>query len=637
MKRIHFDSKGPVRFHYFFWQPWGCMGCLGRALLFLVLLFFFFLLLSLFRSCDERPGGLGANEGIDTTAVSPVVPPIDERDVIDDNGRRIVSNRLNILFEAQVGEEGMKEWIEKFKTLYPSDDYQVLFYDVNTKLMSIQVPADRRAEMITELPERIPDIPFMVFEEGVMDIGYTPSDPAFSATGNPAWHAGAVDAFSAWNITKGAENVVVAVVDSYFDLDNPEFRRSNIVHPYSVANGDDNVELPSEYSPSNPDPVLCHGTMVAALTLGGMDNGHGAAGIAPECSFMPISLGARFGCLAMLQGLLYAINHGAKVVNISAGMTFADEMSQLPVDQQIAIARNELLAQEDVWKYVFAMADKFKVTIVWAAGNENVFTALDASKRGDTTIKVSAVDRNFRKADFSNFGNFEDRGIYESTVSAPGVEIYGEVPGTDNAMAIKGTSFSAPIVAGATGLVKSLDPTLSTIGIADIFKSTGRQTNPEIGPVIQIGQALLKVIDGFMPFDTFKSMCTSTGAVSSTVPTTIQGTLVPGENDDTTALMPLINVEFAFSSPTSGTVRYISNLAPETPWEAPFRVTYSAETEKFTIRQSENAVREGVVPMDKAVFTVARGAFGKAYIEKIESSSIPSSFKAYIKLPSNGQ
>ena len=44
------------------------------------------------------------------------------------------------------------------------------------------------------------------------------------------------------------------------------------------------------------------------------------------------------------------------------------------------------------------MADKFYVTIVWAAGNENVFTALDASKRGDNTIKVSAVDKSMSKA-----------------------------------------------------------------------------------------------------------------------------------------------------------------------------------------------------------------------------------------------
>lgn len=81
---------------------------------------------------------------------------------------------------------------------------------------------------------------------------------------------------------------------------------------------------------------------------------------------MPVSLGLRFGCFAMLQGLLYAINHGAQVVNISAGMSFTDAMANMSVEQQIEIARREFRDQEAVWKYVFDMADKFYVTIVWA-------------------------------------------------------------------------------------------------------------------------------------------------------------------------------------------------------------------------------------------------------------------------------
>ena len=57
-----------------------------------------------------------------------------------------------------------------------------------------------------------------------------------------------------------------------------------------------------------------------------------------KISFMPVSLGRRFGCFAMLQGLLYAINHGAQVVNISAGMSFTDAMANMSVEQQIEIA-----------------------------------------------------------------------------------------------------------------------------------------------------------------------------------------------------------------------------------------------------------------------------------------------------------
>ena len=44
--------------------------------------------------------------------------------------------------------------------------------------MALRVPAERRRELITELPQQIPDIPFLVFEEGVMDMGYQPNDTA---------------------------------------------------------------------------------------------------------------------------------------------------------------------------------------------------------------------------------------------------------------------------------------------------------------------------------------------------------------------------------------------------------------------------------------------------------------------------
>ena len=646
MKRIHFDSKGPVRFHYFFWQPWGCLGCLGRVLLFLVLLFIFFFLLSQFRSCSEQRGGDDGYEPVETPIDSllpdeadNVIPPINDDDVIDDNGRQIVSNRLNVLFEAQVGEQLMMQWIEKFKSLYPGDEYKVLFYDVNTKLLAIEVPADRRRELLTALPQQIPDIPFMVFEESVMNPGYRPADTAFGNPDTTPWYFEPIKAYEAWDISKGSQDVIVAVVDSYFDLGNPEFARSSIVQPYSVVNGSSDVSVPSSFDTSNPSPVLSHGTMVAAVAIGGMDNSHGSAGIAPECSFMPVSLGDRFGCLAMLQGLLYAVNHSAQVVNISAGLAFSDQLSSLTVEQQIELARNELLAQEDVWKYVFDMCEKFKVTVVWAAGNENLFTALDASKRGENTIKVSAVDRNMSKADFSNFGNFADRNIYESTISAPGVGIYGEIPLSGAGAAVDGTSFSAPLVAGAVGLMKSIDPTHSTPEIASILQRTGRETTSTIGPVMQIAPALMAVYDGLLPFADLKALYNSSGSVNKTLPTTLLRPMIHMEGEDTTALADLIQIKFRFTSPRAGKVLYYSNLTPEQPWEADFNMSYDSSSGSFVIKQPSDAQspQSPQQPFAEAVFTVVQGQFGKAYIEKYESRSNPRGYKAFIKKEGNGE
>ena len=106
---------------------------------------------------------------------------------------------------------------------------------------------------------------------------------------------------------------------------------------------------------------------------------------------------------------------------------------------------------------------------------------------------MSAVDRHLKRADFSNFGNFRDKGLYESTISAPGVDIFGALP--DNKYgAWPGTSFSAPIITGVVALIKSQNKDLTTQQIIKILQSTGKPVSgaPEIGNLVQIKDALLK-------------------------------------------------------------------------------------------------------------------------------------------------
>lgn len=589
MKRVHFDSKGPVKWHYFFWEPWGCAGCFLRTAGFVALLALFLFLLSQFRSCRSAEESMPVTTP--TQPVSVVVPPINEDDVIDDDGHQLVANRLNVLFDLETGQAEYESWVEQFTSQYPAPDYQILFYDPNTKLMSIQVPADRRVAMITELPERIPDIPFLVFEESVMEMGLRPNDPVFGHTDH-AYHYDAIRVYDAWDITMGSPDVTIAVVDSYFDLDNVEFAETAIATPYSVVRGDSTVSLPADYNPQQPNPVYAHGTMVAALAMGGVGNGRAAAGMAPRCRFLPVSLGHRFGCLAMLQGILYAMNHGATVINISAGLSLAEDIANWPVEQQIQAARTELLAQEAVWHYVFDMARRNYVTIVWAAGNDNIFLAIDASKRGDETIKVSATDASMSKAEFSNFGNIASDSIYESTISAPGAQVPGLVPGTSGYMLVDGTSFSAPIVAGCVGLMKSIDPTLTTPELIDIMKSTGQPVRgtqgSTIGPILQIGPALSRIYSTIVSFDDF------TRAISGGT-----GSFKFCEIDyltisDPTALPPIYTMELHPTGPGTGKLRYISNRPNQEPVEAAYRATVSEgrihlECERSSADASGNA------------------------------------------------
>ena len=102
--------------------------------------------------------------------------------------------------------------------------------------------------------------------------------------------------------------------------------------------------------------------------------------------------------------------------------------------------------------------------------------------------------KDLKKASFSNYGNFANLNIYDSTISAPGVKIWGALP-NNKYDAWDGTSFSAPIITGVVALMKSVNKDLTTPQIIEILKSTSVPVNgaPEIGNLVQINDALVKV------------------------------------------------------------------------------------------------------------------------------------------------
>ena len=53
---------------------------------------------------------------------------------------------------------------------------------------------------------------------------------------------------------------------------------------------------------------------------------------------------------------------------------------------------------EQVWDYIFDLAEERNCVIVWAAGNETILAGMDCSKRNNNTIRVSALDQNLRPA-----------------------------------------------------------------------------------------------------------------------------------------------------------------------------------------------------------------------------------------------
>lgn len=538
MKKFFFGNKNEDNSP---WRPWGFSGWLGRVLLFFILLMVLLIMLSLFRKCskeqddDSQTAENAITELPDDIVAPPVDNPvplpddigdfpgrmdnpgpflpdddsnlirqIDEDDIVtdDDSQQLIAGNVLNVILDSGADDETFKKFAQEFKTIYPDDEYKITYYDTLTKLMQISVPTEKREQVRRELPEKINDISFKVFEEAMFNscdtAGNRPNDKVFSHP-DLSWFYAPIQAYEAWNITMGSPNITIAIIDSYFDLNHADLNSNRIVKPYSVRFQNSNVapanDCPVEVYNEKAggmilNPAFYHGSMVASQAIGTANNTAPMCGIAPKCKFMPISMGHQFGSMTILQGLLYAIYQGANVVNISAGSVFPEDADKTPIDIQIEEAEKGKDA-EDVWDYVFDMADKRNITIVWASGNFNVYAAMDASKRGKSTLRVDAIGRNLRAADFTNFSNIPERNIQESTISAPGVDILGAMPYNKYNVG-PGTSFAAPIVAGAVGLMKSINPNLSNTQIINILNRTGKPAagNRRIGPILQIKDAL---------------------------------------------------------------------------------------------------------------------------------------------------
>ena len=104
-------------------------------------------------------------------------------------------------------------------------------------------------------------------------------------------------------------------------------------------------------------------------------------------------------------------------------------------------------------------------------------------------ITVSAIDADLNKATFSNYISDLNMGI-----AAPGVGIYSTIPNNQYA-AYNGTSMATPYVAGLVGLMRSIDPNLTTTEVYDILDRTGRNTkNTDLTGKLILPHAAIKAV-----------------------------------------------------------------------------------------------------------------------------------------------
>ena len=268
-------------------------------------------------------------------------------------------------------------------------------------------------------------------------------------TGINGGAAGAdVDAFGAWDITRG-EGVIVAVIDTGVDITHPDLQPNLWVNDGEIpGNGVDDdgngyVDDVHGYDFVNRDPDPndrdSHGTHVAGSVAARGDDGYGVPGLAYEAKIMSLKFldGWNGGLSSQAaEAITYAVNNGADVINASWG----GPGSSSAIRNAIAYARSR------------------GVVFVAAAGNErrnnDSYASYPANYSLDNVIAVAASDRRDRLANFSNYGTSRVH------IAAPGVDIVSTVPGRTWDYQ-DGTSMASPYVAGAAALLKSVAPGLA--------------------------------------------------------------------------------------------------------------------------------------------------------------------------------
>jgi membrane-anchored mycosin MYCP len=267
-------------------------------------------------------------------------------------------------------------------------------------------------------------------------------DPAHEVVAELPWAQQLLDLNRTWPHSTGA-GVTVAVVDSGVDADHPQLRGK-------VLRGEDFFLVGS--LPGNFDCVS-HGTAVASIIAASPAPGVGFRGVAPEARILPVRITDRelsdngeatpINPDVVGQGIRYAADNGAKVINLS----LSGHGDYRAVGDAVAYAQSK------------------DVLVVAAVGNRADQGALPSFPAAyDGVLGVGSLTIGGERAGGSQTGPYVD-------IMAPGEDVLAATrAGGHDYWA--GTSFASPFVAGVAALVRSAWPKLTAPEVAERILAT---------------------------------------------------------------------------------------------------------------------------------------------------------------------
>ncbi|MGE0032850.1 MAG: S8 family peptidase [Pseudothermotoga sp.] len=257
------------------------------------------------------------------------------------------------------------------------------------------------------------------------------------------WNLGLIRVPEAWSVTKGSDIITIAVSDSGVDFSHKDLQ-GIFVPGYDFVEND-----------SIPQDEDGHGTHVTGIIAALTNNSRGVAGVTwgQMVKIMPLRAIGSDGTGSVFnfaKAVVYAVDHGAKIINASLGSSSPSTLSQAVV------------------RYAY----QNDVVMVCAAGNDGS-SGIDYPAAYPETIAVGAVTIDTTRANYSDYGPELDVVAPGGDEDQPILSTYG---GGTYAYAA-GTSMAAPHVTGIVALMISR----GIVGVENI-RNVLRATAIDLGP-----------------------------------------------------------------------------------------------------------------------------------------------------------
>lgn len=248
--------------------------------------------------------------------------------------------------------------------------------------------------------------------------------------------------------------VTVAILDSGIDPRHPLLRTSYAGGIDFIDKDDDPTDLRNFIDDDGDgltDEGFGHGTHVAGIIHL----------VAPEARLLAVRVldsDGRGDLFDIASGVRWAVDHGAKVINLSLGSLRSSDALQNSLEE----------------------AENRGVVVLVSAGNWGADTPVEFPAKSSHVAAIAAVDTDAHPASFTSYGNMV-------ALCAPGVGVRSTFPGGGYRL-WSGTSMAAPFVAGTCALLAENHPTW---GLRDMMTRLAATAGPVMGGTSDYGAGAL--------------------------------------------------------------------------------------------------------------------------------------------------